>query len=93
MTTAQIKAARRHSLSTTAILALLTLHQDQCASLGTLASECEVTTAAVTHLADFLVNKEFAIRECVPGDRRSIRLTLTPAGIALVAEITEPAAA
>jgi DNA-binding MarR family transcriptional regulator len=49
-------------------------------TMGELSSRLMVTNGNVTALADALVRESLALRETMPGDRRSLRLRLTPAG-------------
>jgi DNA-binding MarR family transcriptional regulator len=51
--------------------------------------ELGVTPSTATRMCDRLVRKGLARRYRVPSDRREVRLTLTPAGRALVRAVTE----
>ena len=46
-----------------------------------LAERLAVAKPTITAVVDGLVDRAFVVREAVAGDRRSIRLTLTPAGV------------
>lgn len=56
--------------------------------LAELADTLAVDRSSATRMADRLVRKGLVERERVPEDRRSIRLSLTPAGAELVAEVS-----
>ncbi|MGV8885544.1 MAG: MarR family winged helix-turn-helix transcriptional regulator [Microbacteriaceae bacterium] len=49
-----------------------------------LAEYMQVTTGSITGISDRLVERELMAREAHPNDRRSIYLTLTPAGLELI---------
>jgi DNA-binding MarR family transcriptional regulator len=55
--------------------------------MGDVAKAFNVTLPAVTHIVDRLVQKGFAARGAVPGDRRVAALDLTPTGRALADEL------
>lgn len=55
--------------------------------MGDVAKAFNVTLPAVTHIVDRLVQKRFAVRGTVPGDRRVAALDLTPTGRALAHEL------
>lgn len=90
MTIPQLQAARRHSLSTSAILALLILHRDKHTNMTKLSNGLGSTTANVTQVADLLVNKGLAKQRRDENDRRAIIISLTEKGSSLVEEITKP---
>jgi DNA-binding MarR family transcriptional regulator len=90
MTITQLKAARRHSLSTTALLALLVLHQKSHLSMTELAAAIDTSTANITQLADFLVSKGLAFQERARADRSKIIIGLTDKGCELAVELKEP---
>ena len=54
-----------------------------------IAAELDVNPSTGTRMCDRLVRKGLARRSRTPTDRRVVRLTLTPAGRALVAQVTE----
>lgn len=90
MTIPQLQAARRNSLSTSAILALLILHRDKATYMTKLSQSMGTSTANVTGVADFLVNKGFAKQRRDENDRRAVIISLTEKGAAIVEEITQP---
>jgi MarR family transcriptional regulator, organic hydroperoxide resistance regulator len=90
MTIPQLQAARRHGLSTSAILAMLILHRDKHTYMTRLSKGIGTTSANITGLADFLVKKGLASQRRDENDRRSIIISLTEKGTALVEEMTEP---
>jgi DNA-binding MarR family transcriptional regulator len=90
MTITQLKAARRHSLSTTALLALLVLHQKSHLSMTELAAAIDTSTANITQVADFLVNSGLAVQERARGDRRKVIIGITDKGCELAVELKEP---
>jgi DNA-binding MarR family transcriptional regulator len=53
------------------------------------AAELRVNPSTGTRMCDRLVRKGLVRRTRIAGDRRVVRLTLTPAGRALVAEVTQ----
>jgi len=53
-----------------------------------IANELGVTSSTGTRMCDRLVRKGLARRYRTPTDRRAVRLTLTPAGRALIQEVT-----
>jgi DNA-binding MarR family transcriptional regulator len=53
------------------------------------AAELGVNPSTGTRMCDRLVRKGLIRRTRIPGDRRVVRLTLTPAGRTLVAEVTD----
>jgi DNA-binding MarR family transcriptional regulator len=71
-------AARDLSLAQFRILALIAAG-DERASL--LAERLAVAKPTITAVVDGLVERGFVVREAVVGDRRSIRVALTPGGI------------
>jgi DNA-binding MarR family transcriptional regulator len=53
-----------------------------------IATELGVTSSTGTRMCDRLVRKGLVRRYRIPTDRRAVRLTLTPAGRALIQEVT-----
>jgi DNA-binding MarR family transcriptional regulator len=79
----EIRSRLRESFGTTLprfdLLAQLD-RAPQGLTMGELSSRLMVTNGNVTALAAALVREGLALRETLPGDRRSLRLRLTPAG-------------
>ena len=81
-------AMQRAQLSITAYHVLLILKPGGN-SMTRVAKQAEVSTANATGVCDKLVERGLIARHPVPNDRRGILIQLTPAGMALLAEIRE----
>ena len=70
----------RHDLSEGRLSVLLAVARRGNATPAELAEDLNVTRAAITGLCDGLVRQELIARGPHPSDRRSLTITLTPAG-------------
>jgi DNA-binding MarR family transcriptional regulator len=79
-----LKTLRTKKIPMTSLHAVILIYQDQKGqmSLTGLADRLEVTTAAVTNVADTLERLGFARRRTNPLDRRLTWINLTPRGVA-----------
>ena len=75
---------RMNKISLSAMHAVISLylHGDQKVSLGSLAVNLGITTAAITNVADGMEKLGFARRIVSSSDRRLTWMSLTPRGIA-----------
>jgi len=71
-------AARDLTLAQFRILALIAAGDERSSML---AERLAVAKPTITAVVDGLVERGFVGREAVPGDRRAIRVALTPAGV------------
>lgn len=74
-------------LSFTQWLSLKFIHEGSVRSASELARELDMTSGAATRLLDVLEHKGFVRRRRSDPDRRVVRLTLTPNGMAKVLEL------
>ncbi|WP_426573261.1 MarR family winged helix-turn-helix transcriptional regulator [Aquihabitans sp. McL0605] len=75
------------SLSPTQLAALATITRSGPLPIGTLADEEQIGAPAATKIVDKLQASGYVVRESDPADRRVSRVSTTPAGEALMAEI------
>lgn len=81
--------ARQHHLNLTQAEALCLLAEHGSITVGALAHELGVSTAAVTHIAEALVKLTFANRRSGMSDRRHIWLDITATGVAALEQISK----
>lgn len=83
--------AERRALSPGAADLLLRLSDGEPAGIGELARAAGVSSRNVTGLVDTLERAGMVRRATDPGDRRVVRVSITPGGAAWVREFREPA--
>jgi len=81
---------RRFGLSSPQLWTLTLLHAEPGLSLGELAERMFSHQSTVSGVIDRLVERGAVLREVDPEDRRGVRLSLTPAGEALVTSAPPP---
>lgn len=79
--------AEQHGLTTAGMAALVTLHQHGELPHRAVADHCFVRPATLTGVVDTLERDGLVERRRDDADRRSVRLTLTPAGRARAEEL------
>lgn len=84
-----IFSARHHKLSLNGLALLCLLHERSAVSMTTAAQELDISTAALTGLADTLCHLSYAQREQTTGDRRGIQLHITTRGHSACDTITQ----
>lgn len=82
---------RKTELSPLEVLCLITLEENQTVTMTMLANVLRVSKSQLTRLVDNLVSQGFAKRDFDNMDRRSIKISLTEAGLALLANIEKEA--
>ena len=81
------RAAAAHDLSLTQLRALAIL-RDRAPKMAELAAHLGLDRSSVSGLIDRAVSRGLVHRESSPDDGRSVRVSLTPAGRELAAELT-----
>lgn len=77
------------SLSLPQFRALVVLATRGATTVGALADELGVHSSTVTRMCDRLVARRYVTRQTAASNRRSVLVTLTPAGRAVVRKVTE----
>ena len=85
----QLKGLYKDKVTLPQLLILEFLHKEGQSQMGFLAHFMNVTTAAMTGIADRLVRDGYVRRVYDPEDRRVIKIELTPRGDELVKKIHE----
>lgn len=81
---AQMRGYRTADLSVPQFRALGFLHRRPGASLTDLAEHIGLTVAAASRLVDGLVARGYVARRPSPADRRTLELTVSPPGVAML---------
>lgn len=68
---------------------LVVIASNSPASLGTVAAAAGISTSKASRTCDRLVVRKLVARSDDPSDRRSLRLTLTPAGQRMIKRVTD----
>jgi DNA-binding MarR family transcriptional regulator len=75
------------SITPAGLRALLVLDEEPDVTLGELAHRIPLSQSAASRMVDRLVSAQLLTRSVAAGDRRQVRLTLTPSGRGLVRQL------